>query len=72
MVKRLNSLYDIQLLLKKFGIIIYVGDRLADMELMEIELKELYDLQLIDQKQWLQSTLLLRKEIQIEKNKREK
>ncbi len=36
----MKSVYDIQQLLKKFGTIIYVGDRLGDLELMEMEIKE--------------------------------
>ena len=35
----MKTLYDVQQFLKKFGIIIYVGKRLYDIELMKIELK---------------------------------
>ena len=35
----MNTLYDVQQLLKSFGIFIYVGDRTADLELMEAEVK---------------------------------
>ncbi len=33
------SIYDIQQLLKKFGTIIYTGDRIADLQLMQDELR---------------------------------
>ena len=42
----MKTVYDVQQLLKKFGTIIYIGDRLADLELMEEELKQLYQSQL--------------------------
>jgi uncharacterized protein YqgQ len=72
MRESMKTIYDIQQLLKRFGTIIYVGDRLADLELMEAELKELYRSQLIETKEFQTALLLLRHEIQIEKDKREK
>ena len=39
----MKNLYDVQQFLKRFGIIIYVGKRLYDIELMKIELQRLYD-----------------------------
>ena len=68
----MKTIYDIQQLLKKFGSFIYVGDRLADLELMEQEIKELYQSQLIDVKEYQSAILLLRQEIAVEKDKREK
>ncbi|NWN97805.1 MAG: YqgQ family protein [Bacillus sp. (in: Bacteria)] len=44
----MKTIYDIQQLLKQFGTIIYVGDRLADLQLMESEVTELFRSQLID------------------------
>ena len=44
----MESLYDVQQLLKQFGIIVYVGKRIWDIELMQIELKKLYDSRLVD------------------------
>ena len=64
----MNSIYDVRQLLKKFGTIIYVGDRLADLQLMEEELKELYHSQLIDPKEYEMAVLLLRHEIQMLKD----
>ncbi|HYK72504.1 MAG TPA: YqgQ family protein [Pseudoneobacillus sp.] len=67
----MKTIYDIQQFLKKYGTIIYVGDRLADLELMEEELKELYHSQLIDEKVFQTALLLIRHEAQIEKDKKQ-
>ncbi|RBP94152.1 uncharacterized protein YqgQ [Cytobacillus firmus] len=65
----MKTIYDIQQFLKKYGTIIYIGDREADLELMAAELKELYDSQLIDVKDYQSSILILRTEIQNLKEK---
>ncbi|MFC4404216.1 YqgQ family protein [Gracilibacillus xinjiangensis] len=65
----MNSIYDIRKLLLKFGTIIYIGDRLADLELMEEEINELYQVKMITKDQYIQSKILLKKET--EKTKRE-
>lgn len=71
MIETLQTIYDIQQLLKQFGSIIYVGDRLMDLQLMESEVTELYRSQLIDVKDYQMALLLLHREIQKEKDKRE-
>ncbi len=38
----MKTLYDVQQLLKQFGVFVYVGKRKWDIELMSIELKNLY------------------------------
>ncbi|MBO8156098.1 MAG: YqgQ family protein [Bacillaceae bacterium] len=58
----MRSVYDVQQLLKKFGSIIYVGDRLADLELMEEEVKELYQSQCMTTEEYQMAILLLRQE----------
>lgn len=58
----LKTFYDVQQLLKKFGIIIYVGNRNADIELMEMEVKELYKLGLIEKELFQRAILVLRQE----------
>jgi uncharacterized protein YqgQ len=65
----MKSIFDIQQFLKKYGTIIYVGDRVADLELMESELKDLYQAQLIETKELQTALLILRHEIQLEKEK---
>ncbi|TGB04304.1 YqgQ family protein [Halobacillus salinus] len=59
----MKTIYDIQQLLKKFGTFIYVGDRLADLELMEEEVRELYKSQCIVKEDYQMAILLLRGEI---------
>ncbi|MEH7548972.1 MULTISPECIES: YqgQ family protein [Bacillaceae] len=65
----MKTIYDIQQFLKQFGTIIYVGDRIGDLELMEAELKDLYQAQLIEPREYQSALLLLRHEIQIQKEK---
>ncbi len=67
----MKTIYDIQQFLKRFGTIIYVGDRLATLELMEDELKELYHSQLIETGEFQTALLLLRHEIRLEREKNE-
>ncbi|WP_453994987.1 YqgQ family protein [Bacillus nitroreducens] len=68
----MKTIYDIQQFLKKFGTIIYVGDRVADLELMEAEIEELHRSQLIETKDYQTAILLLRQEIVWETEKRTK
>lgn len=63
----MKTIYDIQQLLKKYGTIIYIGDRTADLELMESELRDLYKSQLIETREYQSALLLLKQEIQLEK-----
>ena len=65
----MKTIYDIQQFLKQFGTFIYVGDRVADLELMESELKELYQSQLVETREFQTALLILRHEIQLEKEK---
>ncbi|NHM30306.1 YqgQ family protein [Neobacillus terrae] len=66
----MRSIYEIQQFLKTYGTIIYIGDRVADLELMEAEITELYNSQLIEQKDFDSALLLLRREIQKEIDKK--
>jgi uncharacterized protein YqgQ len=68
----MKTVYDIQQYLKKFGILIYIGDRQSDLELMETEIHELYRAQLMDIRDYQSAVLLLRHEIQLLKDKKEK
>lgn len=65
-----RTIYDIQQLLKRFGVFIYVGDRIADLEMMEDEVRELFKSQFIDAKEFQMALLLLRQEIEREKTNR--
>lgn len=59
----MKTIYDIQQLLKKFGTFIYVGDRLAELELMEDEISELYRSHCINKEEYQMAILLLRGEM---------
>ncbi|MDG5788738.1 YqgQ family protein [Evansella sp. AB-P1] len=54
--------YELQQFLKKHGTIIYTGDRLGDIELMEEEINELYKMGIIDAVFYRDVRLLLMKE----------
>lgn len=58
----MNTLYDVLQLLKRFGIYIYTKDRLADLEMMEYEIKDLYNMQMIDIKDFRSAVLILKQE----------
>ncbi|MBB6454270.1 uncharacterized protein YqgQ [Salirhabdus euzebyi] len=58
----MNTIYDVQQLLMKFGTIIYIGDRLADLDLMEEEIRELYQSQCLSSRDYQMAILLLRQE----------
>ncbi|WP_147532353.1 YqgQ family protein [Bacillus marasmi] len=68
----MKSIYDIQQFLKRYGTVIYVGDRLATLELMEEEIKELYFSKLIDKNELQVALQVLRHEIQLEREKAER
>ena len=59
----MKSVYDVRQLLKKFGTIIYIGDRIADFELMEEEIKELYQQKMIPSETFLLARSILRDEM---------
>lgn len=61
----MKTVYEIQQFLKQFGTIIYIGDQVADLEMMEAELNELYQAQLMDVKDFQSAKLILRHEIQL-------
>ncbi|MGT2924558.1 YqgQ family protein [Streptococcus caviae] len=65
----MKTLYDVQQLLKRFGIYVYLGKRLYDIEMMKIELERLYENGLISKDDYLQAELVLRREHRIEKEK---
>ncbi|UXR68670.1 YqgQ family protein [Staphylococcus sp. IVB6246] len=55
MEMKLNTFYDVQQLLKKFGFIIYFDDKADMLEMIEQELKSLFKHQLITSEEFFQS-----------------
>ena len=62
----MKTFYDVQQFLKQFGIIVYVGKRLYDIELMKLELSRIYDAGLMDKLDYLEAEAVLRREHKIE------
>jgi len=58
-VNFMNNLYDVQQLLKKFGYIIYFKDEEDQLEMMEQEIKTMYQSMLIDKETFLQARLII-------------
>ena len=62
----MKTLYDVQQVLKRFGIFIYVGKRMWDIELMMIELKKIHNQGLIEDDEYFKALMILKKEHRIE------
>ncbi|MDG3131498.1 YqgQ family protein [Streptococcus suis] len=62
----MKKLYDVQQLLKQFGIIVYMGNRLYDIEMMKIELNRVYQSGVIDRSLYMEAELILRREHRLE------
>jgi uncharacterized protein YqgQ len=59
----MKNMYDVQQMLKKYGIFIYLGDRMADVEMMQEEVRELYQSGLISPAEFQTSMLILKSEL---------
>lgn len=58
----MNTVHHVRKLLLRYGTYIYTGDRVGDMELMMLDIKELYEAGFIEAKEYTQALLILRKE----------
>ncbi|GEK28320.1 YqgQ family protein [Furfurilactobacillus siliginis] len=67
----LRTLYDVQQILKRFGIYVYVGKRIWDIEVMALELDHLHEMEAIDKQTWLHAKVVLNHEHRIEEEKAE-
>ncbi|MCP1638822.1 YqgQ family protein [Streptococcus gallinaceus] len=68
----MKTLYDVQQLLKRFGIFVYMGNRLYDIEMMKIELLQIYQAGLLDKMDYIQAELILRREHRLEEEYQKK
>lgn len=57
-----KDLTFVQALLKRFGTIIYTGNQLDDITLMDLELQDLYDWKLISDEDFFKAKAILKKE----------
>lgn len=58
----LQNMVDLRKLLRRFGLIVYTGDRLGDLELMEEELSELHRAGILEQETHMKAKLLIQRE----------
>ena len=72
----MKTLYDVQQLLEKYGILVHVGKRIWDIELMALELDNINRAGVIDHHDYMVAKLILRRDHRIEelkeKNKEQK
>ncbi|RIL38251.1 YqgQ family protein [Staphylococcus equorum] len=59
MNQKINNFYDVLQLLKKFGFIIYFKDKNDMYEMMEQEIKSLYDYKLLTNDEFLKCILII-------------
>ena len=65
----MKTLYDVQQLLKLFGVFVYVGKRLWDIELMALELDHLRESDVIDKETFIKAKLVIEREHRIEEQR---
>ncbi len=59
----MKTMYDVRQLLKKYGAFIYTGDKIADIEMMEDEIRELYRSGMLDVERFQSAMMILRQEL---------
>lgn len=62
----MKTLYDVQQLLKRYGIIVYMGNRLYEIEMMKLELSQVYQMGLLDRQDYIEAAMVLRREHRLE------
>lgn len=58
-IQKINTFYDVLQLLKKFGFIVYFKDKADMYEMMEQEIKSLYNIGLISKDDYLKCRLII-------------
>jgi uncharacterized protein YqgQ len=62
--KKMKDWLNVQQLLKSFGMIVYTGNRLDDLAIAELELQDLYEMELIEQREYFAAMMIIRREKQ--------
>lgn len=62
----MKTVYDVQQLLKRYGVFVYTGERKGDLLLLEIELEELWRSKVIQITEFQTAKLIIRQEIAYE------
>lgn len=62
----MKTLYDVQQLLKQFGVYVYVGKRKWDIELMALEVDNLFKSGVVSRDDYLKAKIVLRHEHHLE------
>lgn len=68
----MKTFNDVRQLLRRFGIVVYMGNRLYDIEMSQIELREVHENGLISTPEYLEAELILRQEHRREQDYLEK
>lgn len=64
-IEHLRTLYDVQQLLERFNVLVHLGKRSYDIELMALEIDNLYRAHLISKDLFMQAKLVLHKEYRL-------
>ncbi|TCS95092.1 YqgQ family protein [Hazenella coriacea] len=59
----MNRVKNVRDLLKRFGIVVYTGDPVGDLEFMLDEIKDLKDTGLIENEEYLKAITILKKSL---------
>lgn len=59
----MKTVYDVQQLLKKFGTIIYTGNRIGDLDLMHLEINDLFQSGMIEEEDYIIAKLIIKNKI---------
>lgn len=62
----MKTLYDVQQMLERFGVLVHIGKRKWDIEEMAIELDRLHEAHVISEREFLSAKLVLRHEHEYE------
>lgn len=62
-MRRMKTMLDVLAILKRYGTYIYTGNRMGDLELIEDEIKELYNSKMLEVKEFQSAILIIRHEM---------